>query len=64
MGICQIDWKKSAVRELKRLDRAVIPRILDAVAALSRQPLPPGAVKLQGSQRTYRIRVGNLSCDL
>ncbi len=58
MGIYQIEWKKSALRELKRLDRQVVPRIVAAVESLSTQPLPSGVSKLQGSQRTYRIRVG------
>jgi mRNA interferase RelE/StbE len=58
MGAYQIEWKRSALRELKRLDRQVIPRILTAVESLSSQPLPAGVSKLQGSQRTYRIRIG------
>ena len=59
MGTYQIEWKKSALRELKRLDRQVVPRVVAAVDSLSTQPLPAGVSKLQGSQRTYRIRVGN-----
>ena len=58
MGTYQIEWKKTALRELKRLDRQVVPRIVAAVDSLSTQPLPAGVRKLQGSQRTYRIRVG------
>ena len=57
MGSHQVEWKKSALRELKRLDRQVVPRILAAVDSLSTQPQPAGVRKLQGSQRTYRIRV-------
>jgi len=59
MGIYQIEWKNSALRELKRLNRQVVPRIVAAVDSLSTQPLPSGVSKLQGSQRTYRIRIGN-----
>ncbi len=59
MGTYQIEWKKSALRELKHLDRQVVPRIVASVDSLSTQPLPAGVRKLQGSQRTYRIRVGN-----
>jgi mRNA interferase RelE/StbE len=58
MGIYQIEWKKSALRELKRLDRQIVRRIVAAVDSLSTQPLPVGARKLQGSQLTYRIRIG------
>ena len=35
MATYQIEWKKSAIRELKRLDRAIIPRIIEAVDNLS-----------------------------
>lgn len=59
MATYQIEWKRSALRELKRLDRQVVPRIVAAVDALSTQPLPTGVSKLQGSQRNYRIRVGD-----
>ena len=59
MGTCRIEWKKSALRELKRLDRQAVLRIVVAVESLSMQPLPSGVVKLQGSRRTYRLRVGD-----
>jgi mRNA interferase RelE/StbE len=59
MGTYQIEWKSSAVRELKKLDRQVVPRIVDAVEALSSKPFPHGVKKLQGSEATYRIRIGD-----
>ena len=59
MGTCQIEWKKSALRELKHLDRQVVPRILDAINSLATDPLPSGVRQLRGSQRTYRLRVGD-----
>jgi len=59
MGTYRIDWKKSALRELKRLDKQVVPRIVEAVEGLSDKPIPPGARKLKGSDHSYRIRVGN-----
>jgi len=59
MATCQIEWKPSALRELKRLDRRVVSRIVDAVASLSVNPLPPGIKKLHGGERSYRMRVGD-----
>ncbi len=53
MDTYQIEWKTSALRELKRLDRQVIPKIMVAVESLTTQPLPNGVCKLQGSQQTY-----------
>jgi len=59
MGSYRIEWKRSALRELKRLDRQTIPRIVEAIESLGEQPFPPRARKLQGSGHTYRIRVGD-----
>ena len=55
----QIEWKKSAWRDLKRVDRQAVATLIAAVEELSANPLRPGVVKLQGSERTYRIRVGD-----
>ena len=59
MAIYQIEWKRSALRELKRLDRQIIPRIVNVIADLPRNPYPSGVRKLQGSEQTYRIRIGD-----
>ena len=58
MATDQIEWKKSALRELKRLDGKIIPRVISAVESLSTDPFPSGVRKLQGSDKTYRVRVG------
>ena len=49
MGSYKIEWKQSARRELRNLDRAVIPKILAAVEALADDPYPKGSKKLVGS---------------
>ena len=59
MAIYQIEWKKSAIRELKHLDRKIIQRIIYAVDSLPKNPFPTGVRKLTGSEKTYRIRVGD-----
>ncbi len=46
MGTYQIDWKPSALHELKRIDRQAIPRIVSAVEALTSTPFPSGVKKL------------------
>ena len=58
MATYQIEWKSSSFKELKRLDRKVIQRIVSAVESLSSDPRPAGVRKLRGSERSYRIRVG------
>ena len=55
----KIEWKQSAKKELKKLKKAVIPRIIKAVESLSINPYPTGSRKLQGSEHLYRVRLGD-----
>lgn len=59
MAFYRVEWKPSAAKELKRLPRDVIPRVVDAVSGLATKPFPPGSVKLKGAQLSYRIRIGD-----
>ena len=59
MASYKIEWKKSAVKELRDLPKDAIEKILKAVELLSGNPYPVGVRKLVGSERTYRIREGN-----
>jgi mRNA interferase RelE/StbE len=63
MDTYQIDWRSSALRELTRLDRQIVTRIVSAVGALLANPFPSGVKKLHGGESTYRIRVGNYRVD-
>lgn len=59
MASYKVAWKQSARKELRKLEREAILRILKAVEALAADPYPPGARKLTGSEHTYRIRTGD-----
>lgn len=59
MATYRIEWKASALRELKEIDRQAVPRIVAAVGALAGNPFPPGVRRLRGTEHTYRIRVGD-----
>ena len=59
MASCSVQWKRSAERELRAIDRKQIPRIIAAVQQLAHNPVPPGCRKLVGSEHMYRIRVGD-----
>jgi mRNA interferase RelE/StbE len=59
MASYRIEWKDSARKELRKLRREVIARVLVAVEGLSEEPRPSGCRKLQGANRTYRIRIGD-----
>jgi mRNA interferase RelE/StbE len=55
----QIEIKPSAAKELEKLPRQVIPRVVTAINKLTENPYPQGIKKLAGFERTYRIRVGD-----
>ena len=59
MASFKIEWKRSATKELKKLPKETVPRILKAVEMLLDEPYPSGVRKLVGSEHTYRLRVGN-----
>ena len=54
-----IEWKRSALKELRQLPHAVVRRVLTAVEALAENPYPAGIRKMAGAEFTYRLRVGN-----
>jgi mRNA interferase RelE/StbE len=55
----QIEWKRTAAKDLQSLPAVTIARVVEAVAALADNPHPHGAIKLTGSDQTYRLRVGD-----
>jgi mRNA interferase RelE/StbE len=59
MDTYQIEWKRSAIKELEKLPRPMISKIVSAVGNLSSNPYPQGVRKLVGSEDTYRIRIGD-----
>ncbi len=59
MASYKVEWKHSAIKELEKLPRQMLARIVEAVNDLARDPYPGGTRKLYGSERTYRIRVGD-----
>jgi mRNA interferase RelE/StbE len=59
MSLYKIEWRRSAKKELKKLDKQIIPKILQAVENLADNPYPSNCKKLIGSDSIYRIRVGD-----
>lgn len=55
----RVSLTPGAQRALRRLDRPVLRRILDALDALALDPRPHGAKALQGGEGLLRIRVGD-----
>jgi mRNA interferase RelE/StbE len=54
-----VEFRRSAEKDLRRLDPRTQTRVLRAADALSDEPRPHGCRKLTGSQNAYRIRVGD-----
>ena len=59
MASYKIEFSRPAEKDLRRLDRQIIPRIVSAIEDLADDPRPHGSVKLSGSDASYRIRVGD-----
>ena len=58
MGSYKIEFKRSAERDIRRVQAALIPRILEKVEALGDDPSPRQSLKLSGTEATYRLRIG------
>ncbi|NOQ63867.1 MAG: type II toxin-antitoxin system mRNA interferase toxin, RelE/StbE family [Methyloprofundus sp.] len=59
MGFYSIVWKNSAKKELKRLPKPVIKKILFYVEQLQNNIQPVGSKKIVGLNHTYRLRTGD-----
>ena len=54
-----VSFKPRAERALQQLPEQVQRRIVLAVRGLRSEPRPPGAIKLQGTDDLWRMRVGD-----
>jgi len=57
MANYKIEIKKSAAKEISKLPRVALKRILERIEALGEEPRPKGCKKLSADEK-YRIRVG------
>lgn len=59
MELFEIQWKKSAEKDLRNIDHKQIPRILKTIESFVKNPFPFQYIKLRGTERLYRIRIGD-----
>jgi mRNA interferase RelE/StbE len=59
MSLYKIIWKESAFKELLKIDRVFIPKIIKAVESLATNPFPRNCKKLFGTEHSYRIKIGS-----
>jgi mRNA interferase RelE/StbE len=57
MASCRLIFKESVAKDLRRVPKADVARILKPIEALAENPRPPGSEKLSGQER-YRVRQG------
>jgi mRNA interferase RelE/StbE len=58
MGRYRLLFRASVARDLRKIPKADVKRILAAIESLCRNPRPPGSEKLSGEEK-YRLRQGN-----
>jgi mRNA interferase RelE/StbE len=59
MKLFDIEWKISAKKELRKIDKTEIPKILKEIEALSKEPYPRNHKKILGTEHIFRIKIGN-----
>jgi mRNA interferase RelE/StbE len=59
MASYSLQWRKSTRKDLRRIPREAVSRIIVQAQKLADEPSPHGSEKLTGSERTYRIRIGD-----
>ena len=59
MASFEIQWKASAKKELKKIDKVEIPKILNEIEKLSLEPYPTNHKKILGTKHIFRIKIGN-----
>jgi mRNA interferase RelE/StbE len=59
MAFYSVQWKASAAKEIKKLPKKDLQRVITKINALKQNPFPNGSLKLTGSECTYRFRVGD-----
>jgi mRNA interferase RelE/StbE len=59
VGSYLVSLTSSAERELHRLPKKAIARIIPRLETLASVPRPPGCKKLRGGDKEWRLRVGD-----
>ena len=59
MDSYNLSFKKSAEKELRRVPKPYLEKILSKIANLAGQPRPTGTQMLRGDEQHYRLRQGD-----
>lgn len=58
MGSYKLTLKKSVEKDIRKIGREHIPRIVAGIESLAENPFPPNSRKLVGATHSHRLRVG------
>ncbi len=59
MALFEIELSGSSEKDLRKIDRKSIPRILEAIESLSENPFPVLSRKLTDTEASYRLKIGD-----
>ena len=59
MGSYNINFKPSVEKDLRPLSKALVSRVMERIEGLKTDPFPRQAIKLSGTERLCRLRVGD-----
>ena len=59
MDSYNINFKPSVEKDLRPLSKTLLARVMERIERLKTDPFPRQAIKLSGTERLYRIRVGD-----
>ena len=59
MDSYNINFKPSIEKDLRSLSKVLVSRVMEYIERLKTNPFPQQVIKLSGSKRFYRIRVGD-----
>lgn len=59
MDSYNVNFKPSVEKDLRSLSRTLVSRVMERIERLKTDPFPRQAIKLSGTERLYRVRVGD-----
>ena len=59
MAFYKVEVKKSALKDIEKLDRKIVAQIFRKIESLANNPRPIQSLKLSGSERSHRLRIGS-----
>ena len=58
MASYRIEVKKSVFKDLEKFNKSIVSQLFRGMGSLSKNPRPAQSLKLSGSERSYRLRIG------